>query len=1022
MSINPASRYPTKTNPASPPEWPFGEPRNIATAGDGTGTPWEVGVVKDLFGMQQALLIRAGITPTGDPENADVSQYVDAMSVIFGRQLSATTTILTTTLDETTGVRTLGYAAQGDGGGTLWLSTGVTTPGKAGTTELELGFVYDADGRQFEIVFGDIDPRQFGAVGDGATDDKLAFQAASTLQAARGGGVVRVTPGRYFLDSQLILGDKVVLHGSGAGSATITFQGAAGSFPDLACIFATGSSVALPALSVDVDPEDTTLTFAAAHGLAADDLFYVVDPRNESYTSGSTDYRAGEFFVSTEIPSSTTVVSATPAVATTSFVVNGSSTSYDFTEVNIVKVTPVRCSLRHLTIEGISPTDTTMVVRIDLGRQCTITNTNLQDSFTFLAQFRLCYNTSVRDVKLRSGGVGGNGANGINLAHCQLADISYVTGVSQESAIFVSENSAVSGPVNRFISISHCDLATTGTVGGAILVRDNTEDITIADSVLAGIRMGGDQIRIRSCDVRSSTFTSGNGAISIGGITGGNVLIENCRLIASETLSSEALLHMGGSSKVDRPGTIILKNTVLDMGAFTGFPMELSASNAANFNSLLLSQVEVFGGNSASDFIFIRAFSLASWASIEIRDCTFRQIMALISGYGTIVVRDSQFLDSPAHGIVFTKPLASHPISPRKVTILSCLALRNDDSGITIEDDFTDVFCAYTTSLNNNVDAAKSNTRSSFVFNPDGSGGAPRLVLQSNVFGDDQIVQTQTVAYFYTNLVDFVEEAGTIILGGLPVSRGAVFSEKLSSVWDTNTNITEFTGRVGVSDGDISNAPANADDLVVGKGSGDHGIYIESGSGGESRLTMGDTGTQNRFELLGDHANGEIRMRLFGVTVTEWASGVMRPLVTGTIELGVALRRWQSVYGGRLHGSRLFLDNGTILVPATHLALGAGFGVSASASNSTGRDSVLQVLVDTGGSGTSANPIVTYTYPSGTTPTSKVPFVQVTPFGTVFSDWQVKSATSTSCEIQFKGTPAISTTYGVNVALVWADA
>ena len=48
MAINPGALYPTQMLPASSPNWPYGEPKNIVTAGDGTGTPWEAEVVKDI--------------------------------------------------------------------------------------------------------------------------------------------------------------------------------------------------------------------------------------------------------------------------------------------------------------------------------------------------------------------------------------------------------------------------------------------------------------------------------------------------------------------------------------------------------------------------------------------------------------------------------------------------------------------------------------------------------------------------------------------------------------------------------------------------------------------------------------------------------------------------------------------------------------------------------------------------------------------------------------------------------------
>lgn len=82
MAISPEQQYPDKTTPASL-DYPQGQARNVTTPGDGTGTPLEQAWVNDLFGFEQALLDEAGIAPSGVPDTARNSQYLDAMKGIF---------------------------------------------------------------------------------------------------------------------------------------------------------------------------------------------------------------------------------------------------------------------------------------------------------------------------------------------------------------------------------------------------------------------------------------------------------------------------------------------------------------------------------------------------------------------------------------------------------------------------------------------------------------------------------------------------------------------------------------------------------------------------------------------------------------------------------------------------------------------------------------------------------------------------------------------------------------------------
>ena len=84
MAINPETQYPGKIAPSSP-DYPFGAARNITAPGDGTGTPWEAALVNDWFGFFQGLLVGAGEVPTGTPDTASDSQYIQALKALSGR-------------------------------------------------------------------------------------------------------------------------------------------------------------------------------------------------------------------------------------------------------------------------------------------------------------------------------------------------------------------------------------------------------------------------------------------------------------------------------------------------------------------------------------------------------------------------------------------------------------------------------------------------------------------------------------------------------------------------------------------------------------------------------------------------------------------------------------------------------------------------------------------------------------------------------------------------------------------------
>jgi hypothetical protein len=73
--------YPGQVDDTDP-DYPQGAAVNVGTEGDGTGYPFEKTWVNDHLGFHQALLLAAGITPSGDPDNANVSQYKEAVEWI----------------------------------------------------------------------------------------------------------------------------------------------------------------------------------------------------------------------------------------------------------------------------------------------------------------------------------------------------------------------------------------------------------------------------------------------------------------------------------------------------------------------------------------------------------------------------------------------------------------------------------------------------------------------------------------------------------------------------------------------------------------------------------------------------------------------------------------------------------------------------------------------------------------------------------------------------------------------------
>lgn len=147
MAINPASEYPGKTAGATV-NYPKGEARNVTTPGDGTGTPWLASLINDIWGLLQGLLIDAGITESGSPDTALVSQYQEAIRKLCGNNFQTRDALaLDTKLQVGEYVVTQGESAAADGKMGFYRVVAAAT----GTPDGE-NFIDLASGRQAQLL------------------------------------------------------------------------------------------------------------------------------------------------------------------------------------------------------------------------------------------------------------------------------------------------------------------------------------------------------------------------------------------------------------------------------------------------------------------------------------------------------------------------------------------------------------------------------------------------------------------------------------------------------------------------------------------------------------------------------------------------------------------------------------------------------------------------------------------------------------------------------------------------------
>ena len=178
MAISIKDRYPSKVDTTDA-AYPQGKARNVTVSLDGTGTPFEKDLVNDIMGLQQAIYKEAGITPSGTPDTADVSQQLDGLKVIQGARsinnLSQTYTFPTVAAFKASLIEFP------DGKIIHLMDRGADfTKVSGNTATLDHGIIFSTNVNQSISLIasgGIVTTRSFGAVGGGAIEE-AALQAA----------------------------------------------------------------------------------------------------------------------------------------------------------------------------------------------------------------------------------------------------------------------------------------------------------------------------------------------------------------------------------------------------------------------------------------------------------------------------------------------------------------------------------------------------------------------------------------------------------------------------------------------------------------------------------------------------------------------------------------------------------------------------------------------------------------------------------------------------------------------------
>lgn len=158
------------------------------------------------------------------PSISEMQSYVQENA--GGINLPAISIAATSFASSVSAFRTNGYYVPGDGGAALYK--------KVGAGPAHYGRFQSADGGWWEIAEPYLNVRQFGAKGDGVSDDTAAMQAAVNFLPSTGtadytrGSVLHFTTGRYKISTAITVNKSISLLGTGDVSFIGDLSAAAG--------------------------------------------------------------------------------------------------------------------------------------------------------------------------------------------------------------------------------------------------------------------------------------------------------------------------------------------------------------------------------------------------------------------------------------------------------------------------------------------------------------------------------------------------------------------------------------------------------------------------------------------------------------------------------------------------------------------------------------------------------------------------------------------------------------------------
>lgn len=466
----------------------------------------------------------------------------------------------------------------------------------------------------------------FGAVGDGTTDNTQAFVDALNLANGRR---IKIPRGVFKVNSEISYSGEVNIVGEG-NSSVIDLSGG-GNF-----LFSS-QPVQIARTSSTIEAGDNSVTFASNHGLQSGDVFAIYNTQDYSWASYRPYYRDGCMFRVDEVVSSTAL--RTFGVSPSSYPVDNHLT-YKLTGKGVV--------LKDIKIVPNNTKSVLVLIDGHVGVRLSGLTLPKGGSYTGFEIWR-CFDVDIEDITAE---IFSGDSYPISISNSQKVTVTRCSLYSSRHAIALGGRTGDACVPTRDVLIDHCHLWNRSNSGvGSADMHGIVENVVYSNCYMnTAVNMAGRNVSYTNCTIvgRNPKAYADGSCIYGSEIVGGVYRIENCRLITYGNGASFGIVHLNVASREDDLKVLIKNNILENKGDFTTLrAVTLDAGSDGSSNTIDRIDVTIDGMEFNSSKSIFGVLYFPSTTNISnIASCIVDNINAP-SGTHLVVASNSQNYNMP---------------------------------------------------------------------------------------------------------------------------------------------------------------------------------------------------------------------------------------------------------------------------------------------------------------------------------------------------------------------------------------